>query len=340
MHSKIMETKSISSVLGWPTRKVAGTFKPSHESVLFVNFRSALYCLANKLNSKKVWLPSYMCESVINSIDNPRFYKIGKNFNYTGNELRYCKPNDLIVAVDFFGFPFDKRILETAKKQRALVVEDLSMSCFSKSNNDSDFILYSLTKSMGISDGAVLEQNTKSKISFDLQKPPNDFIETSMIARLLRSQNYNFSPLNWHKWFVEGKKKNPLGFFSISEESKMAMHTIDKLKILENFNRYKKSFKHEFTIEKNIIPSCYPILVNQRDQVQKELYKFGIYCSIQWPLLSIAKKYIESHIISKSILCLPCGDNCSKDEIDYVSSNLLKIANKMKLKINFHRDSW
>jgi predicted transcriptional regulator len=30
------------------------------------------------------------------------------------------------------------------------------------------------------------------------------------------------------------EKKNPLGFFSISEESKMAMHTIDKLKILEN----------------------------------------------------------------------------------------------------------
>ncbi|MDH3446366.1 MAG: hypothetical protein OEN50_20780, partial [Deltaproteobacteria bacterium] len=127
-------------------------------SVGLANARSGIWLLIKQLKPRCVWMPSYLCESMINPVKlaagDIRFYEVDYNLNITSTRwLSTVRDKDLVVLVDYFGFPCDAKILENVRNRGAWVLRDASQSLLSKVEPDSaDFVLYSPRKFIGVPD--------------------------------------------------------------------------------------------------------------------------------------------------------------------------------------------
>lgn len=82
----------------------------------------------------------------------------------------------------------------------------------------------------------------------------------------------------------------------------------------------------------------YPILLNNRDEIKKELQKRGIETNISWPLAIYQQPYFTKYKIhcpvtediTKKILCLPLYYEMTLEEQDYVIENLIESVKQLE----------
>ena len=115
--------------------KIIGGIKPCHinswkteESILYLtNARSALFIVADLLNPKTVWMPSYYCPSMLESFQNHtvKFYNVDENLRSDIGSIN-SSPGDLVIAINYFGFPTARKTIEYSKKRKCYTLEDCS----------------------------------------------------------------------------------------------------------------------------------------------------------------------------------------------------------------------
>ncbi len=113
--------------------------------------RTALYVLANSISSKKVWIPAYHCPAMIEPFLYAQkeicFYPLDKALNA---DVKYLigqlQPNDVLLAVRYFGFDTNIELLvQECKKKGVLVIEDLAHAAIT-TQLYADIAITSLTK--------------------------------------------------------------------------------------------------------------------------------------------------------------------------------------------------
>ena len=84
--------------------------------------RSCIWLLVDILRPPQVWVPSYLCPAgILGAIDTkvtvPRFFEVDRDLKVPSDKwIPQVNSGDLVIFIDYFGFPYDRRLATDVKK--------------------------------------------------------------------------------------------------------------------------------------------------------------------------------------------------------------------------------
>lgn len=310
--------------------------------------RAAFYNILKKYKKKgykKVYLPAYICDSLIWPVKKLglkiTFYALDKNLNIKDE----FKGNAIILIIHFFG----KRIknIEKIKKdipKNSKIIEDythifLNQNLFNKKNKDK--IFFSMRKHFGFISGAYHNEKTKKLINnnklLTIYKNSQEILNVKF--NYLKKHNYNLKTENTYL------KKIKFNDHLISLNT--SNYQIPDL--IKNFNnnldieiirqKRKKNWKTLYQLIKNKvecfhsdfrdgdIPFGFIIKVKNRDVIKRKLKNANIFAPIhwEWPTNINKKKFNNLYELSESILTLPIDQRYDISHMELLAKKLKKI---------------
>jgi len=301
-------------------------------AVFLVNASSGIWLLIRTLSPSQVWMPSYLCDSMLKAVDNGattvKFYEM--NYDLMIPSLEWIEdvgPGDLIVFIDYFGFPGDTSFVGPAKERGAWILEDASQALLSNVGQFSDFVLFSPRKFLGVPDGGVLVVDQKTKFnSITLDSPPATWCLKTLAASILRRDfDLYGGTYRWFELFQETEAEFPIGPYAMSELSKMLLwHSFDYLMISErrvaNYQQLSKALGTialSPSLPAEVVPLGFPIRLNERDRVRRGLFARDVYPSVHWPIQGVVpERFKDSHRLAAEIMTLPCDQRYDNSDMD------------------------
>jgi len=318
--------------------------KSNIEDYLYLNGRMAFKSILNKLKKRrkrKIFIPNYICESLIDVIDkkkfNINFYNVRNNFEI---ELPNTK-NEIILIINFFGIKY--KIPNKLKKDN-IIVEDITFSFLlndkiSIKKRKNYYFFGSLRKffnsyAIGISN---LKNKNKKKSSATLDDYYFKCLAASMLREeYLKRKNYIFNDeienhyLKVFKQFESFFDDNHINFDNqnIIRTSNFKNNYVKERKIYKrNINILKKNVNKKiiFITKKYKELLIIPIFSTKKLFLIKYMKSHNIYFSNFWktPKELIKKKL--SHNLYEELILIP-------NDIDAKPSSL-KLMSKI---INFY----
>lgn len=263
--------------------------------------------------------------------------------NYLDSLLRACKP-DVILTMNFYGSASTQSAIAKVKayNEEITVIEDFSHCtfCLDKIFNEQvDYYVTSIRKSIGVCDGAlVLSKKPTNKAYLQHESP--DFGSLRLDAQRQKGRYAFTKSLDDKDVFLSELRQGEAmidkldGVHPISAVSEMMIATINGEEIA--FAR-RENMKHLWELLKGKVemipklersfdgaPFSLPILVENRDEVQKELAQKGVYAPVLWPISDEARKVCKvSAYISDSMLSLPIDQRYNYDDIEDIAKVVL-----------------
>lgn len=275
------------------------------------------------------------------------YYRLNEDLTidetYLEGLLRGCRP-DAILTMNFYGSADTRAAIAKVKafNDKITVIEDFSHCtfCLDKIFNEQvDYYVTSIRKSMGVCDGAlVLSKKPTGKHYIGIEAP--DFGTLRYGAQKMKGR-YAFSKsLDDKDVFLSELRHGEEmidklnGVHPISEISERMIASINGEEIA--FAR-RENMKHLWTLLNGKIrmipglersfdgaPFSLPILVENRDAVQKQLAQKGVYAPVLWPIDEKARKTCElSAYISDHMLSIPIDQRYNYDDIEDIASIVL-----------------
>ncbi|MDF3130396.1 hypothetical protein P0Y35_14410 [Kiritimatiellaeota bacterium B1221] len=308
---------------------------------LYANARSALYALTEICKWSRIWIPSYICGTVLDP-----FIKAGIEINFYEVDYRLSfnlrsapiKKGDAVLLVSYFGVPVDDLHYKVLKEKEVCIIEDLSQAMYALPNENADYSIYSLRKFLPVPDGGICVSNKRV-----VEWPYNTFTKDNGIekaieaisGRTLFDQGVSSSK-DWVEAFREAEENIKTDLNKMSLFTQSQMHgAIDlgkeKNQRIRNFEYLHSKLKHISLIQdrKNGVPLGYPIIVSQRDQVRRILFRKEIYPPIHWNIDDVVpQEYADSHKLSLEIMTIPCDGCYDQDDMKKVANILLESLNR------------
>ncbi len=296
----------------------------NNRNLLLANARSGISVLIGLLSPSQVWMPSYLCSTMLQAVDQQvtkvRFYEVDYNLKITSLAwLHDVKINDLVVIIDYFGFPCNQACITSAKAQGAWVLEDASQALLSEEIGQlADYVLFSPRKFLGVPDGGVLRFNNNIEINDIKLKPsPEAWWLKAFSATVLRREfdQQKDEDRSWFKLFQEANAECPIGPYAMSELSQIFLrYCFDYSMIAERRVKNYQFLANLLgdiailpTLPPKVVPIGFPIRVKNRDLVRQRLFDHQIYPPIHWQIQKIVpKKFRDSHQLADEIMTLPC----------------------------------
>lgn len=122
--------------------------------------RDSIYLVFRKLKNKKILLPDYICESIIQPLKKLKisydFYHINENFKASIDEK--FRNFDYIYIINYFGW-VDESLYDFSKKMNIKIISDVTHLIFNEEKikyvvGYSEYVIGSLRKSFSIPDGS------------------------------------------------------------------------------------------------------------------------------------------------------------------------------------------
>jgi dTDP-4-amino-4,6-dideoxygalactose transaminase len=309
--------------------------------LLFVNARSALAWLVETLCPSRVWLPSYLCSAVARPLLDhgvaTYFFPINDHLEpWPGPWLKQLQPRDLVVAIDYFGFPCPPWFPEQVRQSGAWFVSDASQALLSAGAGQlADFVLFSPRKFVGVPDGGVLRMNTKLSLrKLALDAAPAAWWLSALEAAVVRREfDAHGGPRRWFELFQQTEEAAPVGPYAMSELSRLLLtRAIDYAALArrrqENFRTLLEQFPELAlyrVLPEEVVPLGFPIRLRDRDRVRDQLFAADIYPATHWPLDGLVPAQFEaSHRLAREILTLPCDQRYDLADMDRIVQALRK----------------
>jgi dTDP-4-amino-4,6-dideoxygalactose transaminase len=306
--------------------------------VFTANGRSALELIVRRIKPRKVWLPNYMCKTMLTpAITNGSWetYDINRFLHVDSRFIDHVEPNDIVVFINYFGFSYPEELGNTIQAKGAWVVEDSCMGLFTIPSPNSHFVIRSLTKNLGVADGGIATSQCFIDLSVDLPAPPKDWINLSRVARVERV-NYEVGYTDSKRWLTQSvmaKKLSPTEPCSISNESRTAFFASYDYDTITERQRQNYRFL-ELRLREHAVLSfrgsntsagCpggfFPIVVMQRDKLQKALFKDNIFPAIHWRL-PWKNNSTEAEWLSSKLLSIPCDWRYTEEDMAHIASRI------------------
>jgi dTDP-4-amino-4,6-dideoxygalactose transaminase len=308
----------------------------SDDSLLLVNARSGIRLLVERLSPSTVWLPSYLCLCVIDAVKtaggNVRFYDLKDDLAHPSpKSLSQMRRDDLVLVIDFFGFPTDESWIRQAQERGARVVEDACQALLTKSvGAAADFVLFSPRKFLGVPDGGILNSKRGHDLeSVQLESPPADWWLKTWFATILRREfDLHGGSRHWFDLFQETEADTPIGKYAMSELSKLLLakaipyQSVAQRRI-NNYNVLARSLSQVALFSspsRGVVPLGFPIRVKKREILRRKLFDHQIFPPVHWPLGNVVPDEFErSHQLSAEILTLPCDQRYGEAEMEWMA---------------------
>lgn len=313
-----------------------------HVSFTFGGYYSILEILTQiKLNPNDVVLiPSYICPTILIPFKKLnikyRFFRINEKLEVDINDLKK-KIDDKVKAIfyiNYFGFTphidFIK-LIELLKKD-VIIIEDIVHSFLSNNKIIGDYAFNSFRKFFPL-DGSFIISNKEIKTNH--LKSYNSYFYNKLSGQILRYINYEWK-IDTTKLFIKQFSKAEECYY---QDIKLEFNSYNRF-ILSRFNIEnicdKRRNNFHFILNKlgnislykslnnNIVPSGFPILLENRNIIRNKMIEKNIFCPIHWKLSDEIdkKEYQESWYLSEKIMTIPINENIDKKSLDYFLINL------------------
>lgn len=301
----------------------------------FLNLRCALKVLCDVLRPLSVWLPSYLCDSLLDPFLHnrvpTRFYAVDSNLKLeTSAWIDELRENDLVIAIHYFGFANGEFPAPEIKKRGALVVEDASQALFvTQQFAESACILYSPRKFLGVPDSGVMVSNRSTGTEeVALEEPPIKWWKLA-VATVQNRRDFDLSggTNSWFSLFQRVESQFPLGSYAASGLSKMlvscgtnygsirARRRENYLRLLAQLGEYALFPE----LPPDIVPLGFPVRVDPRtrDLVLRRLYEKNIYPPVHWRIDGVVPHvFASSHALAQAIMTLLCDQRYTSEDMD------------------------
>jgi hypothetical protein len=275
------------------------------------------------------------------------YYRLNEDLTidevYLDKLFRGCRP-DAILTMNFYGSADTRRAIAKVKafNEKITVIEDFSHCtfCLDKIFNEQvDYYVTSIRKSIGVCDGAlVLSKHPTNRHYIGSEAP--DFCVLRKGAQKMKGRYAYSKSFDVKDVFLSELRQGEEMIDKLDD-----VHPISEIsdKMIASINGEEIAFarrenmKHLWTLLNGKIkiipglersfdgaPFSLPILVENRDVVQKQLAKKGVYAPVLWPIDEKARKICEvSAYVSDHILSIPIDQRYNYDDIEDIASIVL-----------------
>jgi len=284
-------------------------------------------------NSGQVWVPEYICTSVIQTIRGLDItYVTYLDLPGSNTSINPPKPADcdLVMIVHYFGLINSAALawLENNPQRHWYVLEDCVQSPYTKGvGTTGDYSIISLRKWWPVPDGAVLYSVSPLLISPYLAPPNEQFISQRILGKILRlsscSDVYYLNYIYLSEALLETSPPRHVSFFSRIILSNINItHALMRRRSNWKFIHSKLNDieKQGFTaLYKELsdceVPLTYPIRVKNgnRDRLYAWLIENNIYCPIHWKFKELAFDSLK--LLAESILSLPIDQRYNENDM-------------------------
>ncbi|CAM3212070.1 hypothetical protein [Sporolactobacillus spathodeae] len=309
-------------------RKIIGGFLPLelpegveyHERAVHLNSaRYALEYLLRIKNYKKIYLPAFICESVLQPIKRLNltyvFYRMDPHFMPMLE--RELENDSCLLYVNYFGV--NRAVAEAVSRCFKHVIIDNTQAFFEQPIAGTNTI-YSARKFFGVPDGGYLYTDSAKRLKL---APDTSYYRCDGLLKQIDQGHDSALPL-----FVENEDYlNQCGMKAMAPLTRRLLQSIDYPRMLASRNENFR-FLHEVLGKYNTLtifgktlngPLCYPFLVDHGDVLKDVLLKNGVYVNDYWDevLPRVPKESFE-YQLSRNLVPLPIDQNCSQSEMQVI----------------------
>ena len=293
-----------------------------HKDAVRVNTaRNALRLLIRKRGIRKILLPRFICDSVIDGceVENAEvdFYEVGYDFKPVAlNPDR----SQWVYLVNYYGQLDDGYIRDAKQRFGQIILDDVQ--AYFHSMDDSVDVIYSCRKFFGLPDGGLLQAK-----GIDAEDYPLDVSYQRMRFLLGR---YEVDAQSFYPEYVENNElmgSEPIKRMSRLTENLLRGIEYDAIRKTrkENYQRL-----HESLGDKNLLrlktpdgPFAYPMMMENGAEIRKKLIANQIFVPLLWP--NVVKDRREGSLaayMAENILPLPCDQRYNESDMDRIVNTI------------------
>lgn len=304
----------------------------------YANGRSAIAMLVERLSPRRIWLPSYMCGSILEALGTrkrtARFYSLDSDLKVMSDDwLQRVGRSDLVIIIDYFGFPLHADYALAARRRGAWVLEDACQALLTETaGRHGDFAVFSPRKFLGVPDGGILTSRRGRRGKGEaprLESAPSEWWFRGFSAGVARGEfDRHGGSREWFEVYQEVERSQPVGRYVMSEFTrrvleKWAGHRAAARRRVENYRCLSGALKEWAlfpSLPAGVVPLGFPLRTRQRDRLRKWLFRHDIYPPVHWPLAGVVpKRYVESHRLASEILTIPCDQRYGIEDMARVA---------------------
>lgn len=307
---------------------------------MYSSGRAALYqiLMSIKLTTFKVWLPDWLCESMIDAV---RKTGIDYEFYCLGNDLRMdvenfvkinrpVNENDAIILVNYFGLVDVELTINRLREcgVHSVIIEDDVQALFSFLDDKpyvADFRFTSLRKSIAAPDGGLVR--TLKRMPLAIQN--NTFAPMKLKGALLKSDTTEGgSDEIYLKCFEEGEElieENYDSVMSTASQNIFGNTDLEEVAACRKRNAQFLVAKLQelginpiIPINNNCVPLFVPIALNNRDDLRRILRQNAIFCPVHWPLRDDMKNLVKGSFMAENELSLVIDQRYSIEDMQCI----------------------
>ena len=322
--------------------------------------RDVLKYLADRFSEKdcanRILMPTYSCDSMYKPFLtynwNVIFYPLNEDLTPNIEFIEECiRSNDItaILLMDFFGFTDINSTINMVRqiKNDILIIEDFTHRIFDIGyNRNVDFYVGSIRKWFGIPDGALLYSD-KYSMPLNLNETESLFVSLRSKALNLKLK-YTYSADSKLKEdsrelmsAAEISIEDGLQYFKISDKSCDYLYNLDVsifkivrkknfdylYNMVKNISRISFPINIEKLLSNNITPFSLPILVDNRDYIQKKLAEKCLYAPLLWPLNPTSRKLCSVSVnLEKNMLSIPIDQRYDSSDMKLIYNRLMDVS--------------
>ena len=302
--------------------KEEGVF-PHSEGILLNTGRNALeYILRSISFVKKVYLPYYTCDAVLEPLRRLNIpfqqYCINSSLEIMGNFQ--LQEGEYIIANNYFGIK-DSYISRLSQRYKANLIVDSAQAFFATANPGIKSF-YSPRKFVGVADGGIAYLVEKDH-HFDMYETERtEEHDSHLTLRKLFGAEAGFKAFQENERKLDGQ---PIRI--MSEKTRLILNQIDYQQILnkrlDNFLILHKALKDTNRIDiPNIsdftCPMVYPYLPSDRKQLRRKLIDHCIFTAQYWPSITISNAPSFEAELANELLALPCDQRYGIKEMNFI----------------------
>ena len=310
----------------------AGWRPPPGSTTWLANARCAIWLALWRHRPHRVVAPVHVCAS---ALEPARRLGIPVVLVEVDDELRAIEPpdlhaDDLVHAIDHFGFPTSRALEAAARAAGALLLRDAAMTLVP--TGPADLVVLSPRKHLGICDGGVLVDNTRARERAPRPDPawlaaPRQWRRAARTAvdGRARADCPGSENIDWYAAFREAEATQPLGMVAMSARSRHRIDAVDAESVVErrrsNYRTYQTLLADHSVLgplPDAVAPSHFLIRVRNRDNVRSALMAQGVYPPIHWPLHDLpgAAEHPASVRRANTLLSLPIDHRLETHDLE------------------------
>ena len=307
-----------------------------HNEALRLNSgRYALEYILKARKYRKVYLPYYICDSVLQPIKrqgvNYEFYHINEKFE-PANTIQ-PKDDEAVLYVNYFGLKYDYASSFCYVHHNTIL--DQTQAFYSEKGNKYDNAkfqcdtFYSCRKFFGVPDGSYLYTNCLLDEELPLDESFNRM--TFLTKRIDRSAQEAYDDFK-----ANDKLLASVGMRRMSRLTESIMEGIDfsakANRRIRNFHYLDKTLRDsnqfKWAMNYGTVPMVYPYYVEDGERLRQHLIDNQIFCARYWPnVLEWCKPEDLEYQLAENLVCIPIDQRYGEKEMEYILKKISECIN-------------